>query len=159
MLLTIISTILGALTSLGPAIVQIFQKKIEYAQAIEMAKLDMQKMELANRLQIDLTNLQADIGEGKSLRDSDVGVDGGQFINTLRASVRPVLTYIFFLIFLLVKVSAIWVLVGAGLKFIDAMPIIWDENTIAIFGAIVGFWFGGRQLEKFGYAKSSITRK
>jgi hypothetical protein len=37
---------------------------------------------------------------------------------------------------------------GDALLWNDLMPLIWDDQTSAIFGAIIGFWFGGRAIEK-----------
>lgn len=151
MLLTVISTLLAAMSSILPAIVALLQKKNDQAHEVEMVKLDMSKMELASKLQIDLANVNADIGEGKSLYEHDASLDGNGFWNNFRASVRPVLTYLFFGLFILVKVSALVVLLKAGLNVVDTMPILWDDNTQAIFGAIIGFWFGSRALERFGF--------
>jgi hypothetical protein len=33
----------------------------------------------------------------------------------------------------------------------DAVPLLLDENTQALIGAVFGFWFGSRMLEKGGY--------
>lgn len=151
MILTILSTLLASVSSILPAVVSLLQKKNDQAHEIEMAKMDMQKIELQSKLQIDVANVNADIGEGKSLYDHDGSIDGDGFWNNFRASVRPVLTYLFFALFVLVKVSALVVLLKAGLNVADAMPILWDDNTNAIFGAIMGFWFGSRALERFGF--------
>lgn len=153
MLVTLIGTLLGAVSNILPALVALLQKKSDQSHEIEMAKLDMQKMELQSKLQIDIKNVDADIGEGKSLYLHDGSIGGNGFWNSFRASVRPVLTYLFFGLFVLVKVSALVVLLKSGLNVVDSLPILWDTNTQAIFGAIIGFWFGSRALERFGFGK------
>ena len=35
-----------------------------------------------------------------------------------------------------------------GTPFADAINLLWDEETKAIFGAIISFWFGSRAVEK-----------
>ena len=74
---------------------------------------------------------------------------GVTWVDGLRASVRPVITYAFFLLFTTVKVSALYVLVvDQGIEFVVALPQIWDPETQALFAAVMSFWFGQRALAK-----------
>lgn len=157
MLLTVIATLLGAVSNILPAIVALLQKKNDQAHEVEMAKLNMQAIQLQAQNTIDVANVNADIGESNALYANDASLSDNGFWAGVRASVRPVLTYIFFGLFLSVKISALVVILNSGLNIVDAMPILWDDNTQAIFGAIVGFWFGARTLERFGfYTKKPI---
>jgi hypothetical protein len=74
-----------------------------------------------------------------------------KWVDGLRASVRPVITYAFFTLFTVVKASALYVLVSEeGLTVIQALPQIWDPETQALFAAVMSFWFGQRGLAKAG---------
>jgi hypothetical protein len=66
----------------------------------------------------------------------------------LRASVRPVITYGFF--FLLVGIDASLVYHGfaTGVSFNDLADQLWDNETQALFAAIISFHFGGRAFGK-----------
>lgn len=151
MLLALLSTLLGALSNILPAIVALVQKKNDQAHEVEMAKLNMQANQLQAQNAIDLANVNADIGESNALYANDAALGNTGFWAGVRSSVRPVLTYVFFALFICVKVSALIVILKSGLNFTDAMPILWDDNTVAIFGSIMGFWFGSRTLERFGF--------
>jgi len=35
-----------------------------------------------------------------------------------------------------------------GVDFNNAIAILWDDDTKAIFAAIISFWFGSRALDK-----------
>jgi len=35
-----------------------------------------------------------------------------------------------------------------GTDFAEAIQLLWDEDTKAIFAAIISFWFGSRAIEK-----------
>ena len=35
-----------------------------------------------------------------------------------------------------------------GTPFADAIQLLWDDETKAIFAAIISFWFGSRAVEK-----------
>jgi hypothetical protein len=52
-----------------------------------------------------------------------------------------------------------------GKTITEIIPIIWDNNTAAIFMTVIGFWFGTRLLDKYAVfppinqPKVSATRK
>jgi len=61
--------------------------------------------------------------------------------------VRPVITYAFFLVFAVVKVSALVTLLQTdGVTLAAALQATWDEETQALFAAVMSFWFGSRQI-------------
>lgn len=70
-------------------------------------------------------------------------------LDYLRGSVRPVLTYAFFLMFLFLKINAyehaIW---HDNLSPLLAITKVWDEGAAELFGAVIGFWFGRRAATK-----------
>jgi len=141
---TVIATILGALTSILPQLIDLFDRKNRLQHERDLLQLRMDAAAQGIELQITLENARADIREGDSLREHDMALRGNSFIETLRASVRPVLTYLFFGVFVIVKLSALVIMIKDGLDITTALIVIWDQETSAIFGAIMGFWFGSR---------------
>jgi hypothetical protein len=79
--------------------------------------------------------------------DIALGKQGG-FINSLRAFVRPFITYVFFCTFIGVKVVMVWDTIGKGGDLNATLAVIWDEQTEALFAAIISFWFGSRAMPK-----------
>jgi hypothetical protein len=146
MLLTLLSTLMGAGANLLPSIMNYFEARQKHEQEMEMARLQMEAAKQNVQLNIQLENVKADISEGQSIRDHDAALDGGSFINALRASVRPVITYLFFFLFCAIKVCAVYVMMDKGMPLETALPKIWDEETISLFAAIIGFWFGSRTI-------------
>ncbi|PRE30446.1 hypothetical protein C6P92_00215 [Burkholderia multivorans] len=74
---------------------------------------------------------------------------GSPWVEALQASVRPVITYAFFLVFAVVKVSALATLLQTdGVTLAAALQATWDEETQALFAAVMSFWFGSRQISK-----------
>lgn len=51
---------------------------------------------------------------------------------------------IVFHLWLGIETTALIIGIRNGLEIADLIKIVWDENTQAIFGAIMGFWFGNR---------------
>lgn len=153
----IIGTLTGGLTSILPGILSFFQRRDELRHEAKLLELRGKYAEKENKQQIDLINVKADANEGESLRRHDAALDGSGFIAALRRSVRPIITYLFFFLYLFIKSVAVitaYQVAGAentaslAILWNDILPIIWTEQDAAIFGAIIGFWFGGRAIEK-----------
>lgn len=154
---TLLGTLAGGLTSILPGILSWLQRRDELKHEQKLAEIRYKLSSEQAKMEVDIINARADAFEGESLRRHDASFDGTGFINALRRSVRPVITYLFFFLFVFVKAVAIlaalrttgtqdWL--GDALLWNDLMPLIWDDQTSAIFGAIIGFWFGGRAIEK-----------
>ena len=144
MLTTILGPLIGILGSVLPRIVNIFDRKQEIQYELELAKIrkDSQDSEL------DMEKIKAAISEGNSLREHDSSLDGGVFFNTLRASIRPVVTYAIFGLFLAVKSAAAYVMLSSGASVPDMLQAVWDPETAGLFSTIIAFWFGTRIWEK-----------
>ena len=151
MLLALLSPILGILGSLLPSIVNIFARKQELQYQIELNKLQMDAAVQNAQIQIAVEDAKADVADAESVRSYDNNIDGGRFINTLKASIRPVITYVFFITFIFIKMIVVFEMIRQGLPVTDMIRTVWDTDTMALFGAIMGFWFGSRLLEKMGY--------
>lgn len=153
----ILGTLVGGITSLIPGILEWLNRRENFKHEQTMLSLRSKYAQIATEQQIALVNATADANEGESLRRHDASIDSVGFAAALRASVRPVITYAFFALFVFIKAIAVWTFVqssgggdwlGNALAWNEIMPIIWDDNTAGIFGAIMGFWFGGRTIEK-----------
>ena len=79
--------------------------------------------------------------------DTALGSQPG-FINALRAFVRPFITYVFFLTFIGVKVTLVYQAIKNGSDLNATLEVVWDDQTEALFAAIISFWFGSRAMPK-----------
>ena len=156
-MLTILATLVGGLTGILPGVLEFFNTKLRLQYDYERAKLKMDVLRLQAKLETDIINTQADAFEGESLRRHDSSITPKGFIGVLRASVRPVITYLFFFLFVFVKFITVYTFINSGmagdwlgnsLAWENIYPLIWDGETQAIFGAVLGFWFGSRIMEK-----------
>jgi hypothetical protein len=156
-MITLISTIFGVLSGLLPNIIKIFEKKLDYKHEIELTKIKMDAAREGLVLQLQVEGLKTDIAEGESLRKHDSDIEYTGFWAALRASIRPVITYAFFIVFVGIKVAAFWVLVERNATPTELLTLVWDNETMAIFSAIIGFWFGSRSIEKFSNFYTGTT--
>lgn len=161
MLLTIISALGGALINVLPTIVAYFIRREDTVQQRDKYEYELEKVRLQGQMnlaiaeaqvqnEIVIANTKADIAEGDAIRASDAASVGNGFWAAVRTSIRPVVTYTFFLAFMGIKgfsfYHAVFVL---EYDILMALDYIWNPETQAIFAAIMGFWFGSRALEKF----------
>jgi len=124
-----------------------FQDKQDKKHELAIMEVQIrQQKELAVQ-KLEMVNVEADIREVEALQKS-VQNTGVKWIDGLRGSVRPVITYAFFGLFLFVEVSAYLALTASGISSLDAVQLTWDDQTQALFAAVISFWFGGRAINR-----------
>ena len=147
-MLTLLGSLLGFVTSAFPDLLGLFRDWQDRKHELAILDRQMEQMTLGHQQRLEEIEVQADIAESKALyrHDRPVGV---AWVDSLRASVRPIITYAFFILFASVKGSALYVLIAVeGLLLAEALPRIWDPETQALFAAVMSFWFGQRALSK-----------
>jgi hypothetical protein len=146
MSLTLISAIIGLLTSALPSLIKYLEKRQTYIHEREIIKLQGELAAQGYAHQRIVEVAQAVVREGESLRLHDTIVSTNKYINDFRALVRPALTLIFFLAFLTVKFIAVWIMISKGYPPEQIIEVTWDDYTGAMFGGVIGFWFGTRSI-------------
>ena len=152
MILTLLGSLGGFAASAVPRIFDMVDEWQDRKHEREMVKLNMEAAKIQHELRLEEINAQADIAQTKAIyqHDSSIQTKPGGFINGLRGSVRPVVTYTFLSWFIATKGFALYALVWLeGMMLAEAMPVIYDDGSAAIFAAIISFWFGGRAMQRF----------
>lgn len=156
-MLSLLGTLLGFSTSIVPEVLGYFKQRQANAQELSMLEAKAKYATTLSELKVQELDIEAEIAETKGLYAHDQSLDSGTFVNALRGSVRPVLTYLFFVMFATVKGTLLYTAVTTdGINFETAVLMIWDGETQAIFSAIVAFWFGNRAMSK---ARAYINKK
>lgn len=127
-----------------------------YFEKKESGKNEIRKLEKAAELALAgftqdqvMYQMSARDDEHKRLLDHDIAISKGTgFVSALQKLVRPLITYAFFALFAVVEMSILHHAMQEGVDFIEAVQMVWDEDTKAIFATIVTFWFGNRVYEK-----------
>ena len=152
--MALLGSLLGFGTSFLPEVLNYFKANQEHKHNLERMQLEMDLMSKRAELKIQILDKEADIAETEGLYSHDQGLDGGRLVNALRASVRPVITYVFFGLFCAIKITALLALMDSGVEMGRALSMLWDPETSALFSAVLSFWFGGRAISKYMKAKS-----
>ena len=149
MLSGIIGSLLGFGSSVVPAITDHYKSK----RTMEFELRKMEKMAELKKAGYDheIERFQ-EMGlheEQKALLEHDTTISKGTgFISGLQKSVRPVITYAFFGLFTAIEYTLLQEAVSNGMSLTQALNVLWDDDTKAIFAAIISFWFGSRAVEK-----------
>ena len=143
-MLTLLGSLLGFLSAGLPKVFEFFQQKQDNQLRMQMLNAQIEAVKSGQEFDLKMFHEKKDFEEQKLLIQHDIAMKD----NFLSASVRPVITYLFFFIFAAVKISMIWHAISTGTDFYSAMQMTWDEDTEAIFASIISFWFGSRAFQK-----------
>ena len=152
-MITLLGSLLGFGTSFLPEVLNYFKRGQEQKHELQRIKMEIELMAKRSEFKIQELDKEAEIKEAEGLYKHD-SVDAGGFINALRGSVRPIITYAFFGLFVAIKVTALISLMNLPeMQLNMALSMIWDDQTAGLFSAIMAFWFGNRAVSKYYKAK------
>jgi hypothetical protein len=146
-MIALLGSLLGFGTSFLPQILGFFQQKQEHKNKIELLKLQGELASLGVQDEIAKLDKQAEIAEMKAIYSYANPTKG--FAAGLSASVRPVITYVFFSLFIATKVAVIMMVLESGGDWRYGINMVFDDETQALFSAVISFWFGNRSVSKF----------
>jgi len=151
MLSGLLGSLLGLTGSLVPAITDHFKAKRD--NEFELKKMEKMAELRAAGFDHDMKMFETQAADNEHARliAHDISINQGTgVIAALQKSVRPIITYCFFGLFAVIEVTLLMNAMNAedGVDFSNAIAILWDDDTKAIFAAIISFWFGSRALDK-----------
>ena len=160
-MMTLVSTFLSFLAGGLPKILTIFQdrqdKKHELALVAaqkerELALAEKGFLAQARVEEIKLEQIQTQTaGEERQAlyqHDVEIGKGASQWMVNLRASVRPVVTYIFVLELVALNIAGVWYAYTTGIPFAVAMENVFSDDEMLILSSIIAFWFGTQAFQK-----------
>ena len=129
---TLIGSILGFMGSAFPEIIKIFQERQDKKHELAIMDRQIEMAQQGHTQRLEEIQSQADIAESRPF-----AMANPQMRWSLRASVRPILTYAFFLLFATVKVAALTIFIThEDADIATALIQIWDSETAALFAPL-----------------------
>ena len=148
-MLSLLGSLLGFASSAVPAVTDHFankeSRKHELEKMKQMAELRKQGYELDMQF---YEKMGADEEHKRLIQHDTAIMNSTGWTSALQKSVRPVITYAFFGLFATIEITLLLNAIEMGTPFNEAINLLWDEETKAIFAAIISFWFGSRAVEK-----------
>ena len=156
-MMTLLSTFLSFLAGGLPKLLTFFQSKSDNKHELEMARLQNER-ELAlaaqgfaaqqrvEEIRSDQIAMQTESATHAALlnHDIEIGKGASTWIINLRASVRPVITYIFVLELVAVNAAGFWYGYYTGTPFGEILEKVFTTDEMQILSSIIAFHFGGR---------------
>ncbi len=153
---TLISTALSFLMGGLPKLLDFFQDKSDKKHELELAKMqterELQMLERGYIAQARIEEIRTEQVQMETQAQErtaiEIGKGASQWIINLRASVRPVVTYLFVFLLIIVDVASIWWAWSSGVAFAEAIPMVFDADEMQILASIIAFWFGTQAFSK-----------
>jgi len=146
-MIALLGSVLGFGTSFLPQVLGFFQAKQEHKNKLEEMKLRGELQAMGVNLELQVLDKKAEIEETKAIYGYANPTSG--FSAGLAASVRPVITYLFFALFMASKAVVMVKVMEQGGDWTQSVELMFDDETKALFAAIISFWFGNRAVSKF----------
>jgi len=160
-MMTLISTLLGFASGGLPKVLDFVQdrgdKKHELAlmamqreQELALAKEGFVAQAKVEEIKTEQIQMQTQAQERVAMykHDMKIGDGASTWVINLRASVRPIVTYLFVGLLITVDVAGIWYAYSTGVAFADAMDMVFSDDEMSILAAIIAFWFGSQAFSK-----------
>jgi len=160
-MLTLLSTLIGFLSSGLPKILDFFQDKSDKRHELELARMQTERelnlaeigyqaQQKVEEIKLEQTQVEGFYAERQSLyqHDIEIGKGAAQWVTNMRAMVRPTITFGLFALLVIVDIAGIAYAWAHGADFKVMMDTVWDDETQAIWASIISFWFGSQAFGK-----------
>ncbi len=160
-MMTMVSTFLSFLAGGLPKILAIFQDRQDKKHELALVAAQKEReLALAERgfiaqarveeIKLEQIQTQTAAEERVALYEHDmkIGEGASQWMINLRASVRPVVTYIFVLELVIINIAGMWYAWNQGVPFAIALENVFSEDEMLILSSIIAFWFGTQAFGK-----------
>jgi hypothetical protein len=160
-MLSLISSLMGFAAGGLPKLIDVYQdrgdKKHELAmmaanreREIALAREGFVAQARVEEIRTEQIEMQTQAQEKLAMwkHDMKIGEGASTWVINLRASVRPVVTYIFVALLVVVDIAGIWYAYSTGVAFAEAIEVIFSDDEMAMLAAILSFWFGSQAFNK-----------
>lgn len=144
-MITLFASIAGFLSSIFPEIFKFLQDKNDKKQEIALMQLQIEASKIQGNQKLQEVNIKADISEIEALlKTYNTGV---KWVDAFNGTVRPVITYSFFILYATVKYMQ-YTIIPVDAPLFQYMDALWNTEDQAIFAGIISFYFGQRAMGK-----------
>jgi tetrahydromethanopterin S-methyltransferase subunit E len=152
-MITLFASIAGFFSSLFPEILRLIKDKNDQQHQLAMMELQITMAKSKNAALVQQLEQKASTLERASL----YGTYKTEitWIDALNGSVRPILAYSFFIMYLSIKIMQYVSLKDHSHTPLEHLALLWSLEDQAIFASIISFYFGQRTLSKLWRAKNS----
>lgn len=144
-MITLLASIAGFITSFIPELIKYFKDINDKKHELDILERQIQFNATNTSKALQEIQLTSDLQEQASLYSTyrtEI-----RWVDTLNGSVRPVLAYCFFLLYMGVKYLQ-YEAIASSAHVIEYLEVIWNVDDQAIFAGIISFYYGHRTFRK-----------
>ena len=144
-MLSLLGSLLGFGTSFLPKLLGFFEEKRDQAHDLKLIDKQLEQQIKLGEQKLQFMNVEADIRETEALQKSQtkMTVKSSQWVINLSSSVRPIMTYLLFLEFMILTFMLAFNSID-----LEMYNRIWSNEIQAVWAAVVSFWFGQRSFNR-----------
>jgi len=144
-MITLLASIAGFITSFIPELIKYFKDINDKKHELDILERQIQFNATNTSRAIQEIQISQDIQEQASLYSTYKTEI--KWVDTLNGSVRPVLAYCFFLLYMGIKYLQ-YEAISSSAHTIEYLEVIWNVDDQAIFAGIISFYYGHRTFRK-----------
>lgn len=150
---TLLGGVFGGLLRLAPEALKFFDRKNDRKHELAMLEAEMKFAQVKGELAMRQTEAQMQVAEITAMTEaikeqSATAQAAGKVVAAISALVRPLITYIFVLLYVSVKVVAYSMAVAQGGDWKELLVASWGEEDMSTMTMLLTFWFTGRIFER-----------
>jgi hypothetical protein len=121
-----------------------------YAAQAKVEEIRLDEIKTSSSAETTQAIIGAQQAEMQAIYAHDMSLNEGtsQWVKNLRALVRPLITYGFFGLLVMIDILLFWQGYQQNVDFVTLADQLWDNDTQALFASIIAFHFGGRAFGK-----------
>ena len=144
---SIVGLLTGGLATLTNAGVELVKQRQANAHELALFEAQAKLAAAEHTFQLEQASAQADVEQMKQVY-SFMAAPTGTWVDAFASTVRPVITYGFFMAYVGMKIAALIVASRSGFNLQNTMLYVWTPDDQMLLSAIMSFWFGSRQLSR-----------
>lgn len=149
----LLGSIFGGVFRLAPEVLKWLDRKDDRKHELAMYSLqvEVEKTKGEYKLQeryVDHSISQIDAIQAAFKQQSDDAGKSYPWVAALSALVRPMVTYVLFLMYIVFKIVTMCYAINTGAGWQEVVIKNWTADDFAMLNMILTFWFVGRSIEK-----------
>lgn len=150
----IIGSIFGGLFRLAPEVLKFFDKKNERMHELSMFTLQTDLEKMRGEFRVEERYVDHSVSQLEAIKEAFVeqrktSQASYKWVAALSALVRPIITYILFLLYVTFKISVMYMAYTTGVPWLEIIQNSWTVEDFGLLNMILTFWFVGRSIEKY----------
>lgn len=153
MMETLLGGVFGGLLRLAPEALKFFDQKNERKHELALLQAEMEFAKVRGEIAMRQTEAQMQVAELTAMTEaikeqSATAQAAGKVVSAISALVRPLVTYIFVFIYVLVKIAAYSMAIAQGGDWKELLVSSWTADDMSTMTMLLTFWFTGRIYER-----------